>query len=84
MRGLRQFAARRASTREQTRGRLDTSITSTRVSVTARDHDDPGPDFAQPFIWPVQGRISGRFGNARVYNSQPGAWQLRPARVSPM
>lgn len=39
----------------------------------ARLRDDPRTDFAQAFIWPVQGRISGRFGNARVYNGQPGA-----------
>ncbi|QBG83949.1 M23 family metallopeptidase [Xanthomonas oryzae] len=41
--------------------------------TAARDRDDPRTDFAQPFIWPVKGRISGRFGNARVYNGQPGA-----------
>ncbi|MEJ8431156.1 M23 family metallopeptidase [Xanthomonas oryzae] len=41
--------------------------------TAARERDDPRTDFAQPFIWPVQGRISGRFGNARVYNGQPGA-----------
>ncbi|MBP3985608.1 peptidoglycan DD-metalloendopeptidase family protein [Pseudoxanthomonas helianthi] len=41
--------------------------------TAARERDDDRPDFAQPFIWPVQGRISGRFGNARVYNGQPGA-----------
>ncbi|KPL47901.1 peptidase M23 [Xanthomonas axonopodis] len=41
--------------------------------TAARDRDDPRTDFAAPFIWPVQGRISGRFGNARVYNGQPGA-----------
>ena len=41
--------------------------------VAARDRDDDRTDFAAPFIWPVQGRISGRFGNARVYNGQPGA-----------
>ncbi|MBO9788837.1 M23 family metallopeptidase [Xanthomonas phaseoli] len=41
--------------------------------TAARDRDDARTDFAQPFIWPVQGRISGRFGNARVYNGQPGA-----------
>ncbi|MFA7437943.1 M23 family metallopeptidase [Castellaniella sp.] len=29
--------------------------------------------FAQAFIWPVQGRISGRFGNQRIYNGVPGA-----------
>jgi murein DD-endopeptidase MepM/ murein hydrolase activator NlpD len=37
----------------------------------ARDRDDPREDFAQPFLWPVQGRISGRFGNQRVYNGTP-------------
>ncbi len=41
--------------------------------TAARLRDDDRSDFAQPFIWPVQGRISGRFGNARVYNGQPGA-----------
>ncbi|MBB4126067.1 murein DD-endopeptidase MepM/ murein hydrolase activator NlpD [Xanthomonas translucens] len=41
--------------------------------TAARDRDDDRTDFAAPFIWPVQGRISGRFGNARVYNGQPGA-----------
>ncbi|WP_345295464.1 M23 family metallopeptidase [Luteimonas vadosa] len=39
----------------------------------ARTRDDDRADFAQSFIWPVQGRISGRFGNARVYNGQPGS-----------
>ena len=39
----------------------------------SRKRDDARTDFAQTFIWPVQGRISGRFGNARVYNGQPGA-----------
>ncbi len=41
--------------------------------TAARSRDDERTDFAQSFIWPVQGRISGRFGNARVYNGQPGA-----------
>lgn len=41
--------------------------------TAARARDDARPDFAQAFIWPVQGRVSGRFGNARVYNGQPGA-----------
>ena len=34
----------------------------------ARQRDDNRADFVQPFIWPVQGRISGRFGNQRIYN----------------
>jgi hypothetical protein len=38
-------------------------------SVAAvRTRDDAREDFAQSFIWPVQGRISGRFGNQRAYN----------------
>ncbi|SMQ95804.1 M23 family metallopeptidase [Xanthomonas fragariae] len=41
--------------------------------TAARDRDDARTDFAQAFVWPVQGRISGRFGNARVYNGQSGA-----------
>ena len=41
--------------------------------TAARARDDNRTDFAQVFAWPVQGRISGRFGNARVYNGQPGS-----------
>ncbi len=41
--------------------------------AAARERDDDRTDFAQAFAWPVKGRISGRFGNARVYNGQPGA-----------
>lgn len=43
-----------------------------RVSA-ARERDDDRTDFAGKFIWPVRGRISGRFGNQRVYNSKPGS-----------
>jgi len=44
------------------------------ASVAAvRSRDDAREDFAQPFIWPVEGRISGRFGNQRVYNGSPKA-----------
>ncbi|MEO6518088.1 MAG: M23 family metallopeptidase [Pseudoxanthomonas sp.] len=41
--------------------------------TAARGRDDDRTDFATPFIWPVQGRISGRFGNGRIYNGQPGS-----------
>ena len=41
--------------------------------TAARARDDARADFAQAFIWPVQGRISGRFGNQRVYNGTPKA-----------
>jgi hypothetical protein len=37
----------------------------------ARERDDPREDFAETFQWPVQGRISGRFGNQRVYDGTP-------------
>ena len=43
-------------------------------SVAAvRTRDDARGDFAQPFIWPVRGRISGRFGNQRVYMLPDGS-----------
>ncbi|WP_460733459.1 M23 family metallopeptidase [Lysobacter tyrosinilyticus] len=39
--------------------------------AAARVRDDDRADFVPAFIWPVQGRISGRFGNQRVYNGTP-------------
>ena len=39
--------------------------------VAARRDDSANSDFAQAFIWPVKGRISGRFGNQRVFNGTP-------------
>lgn len=39
--------------------------------VAARSRNDDRADFAQAFAWPVQGRVSGRFGNQRVYNGTP-------------
>lgn len=41
--------------------------------VAARARDDARADFEETFIWPVQGRISGRFGNQRIYNGIPKA-----------
>jgi murein DD-endopeptidase MepM/ murein hydrolase activator NlpD len=35
--------------------------------VAVRSRDDARDDFLATFIWPVEGRISGRFGNQRVY-----------------
>ncbi|GAB6196387.1 M23 family metallopeptidase [Lysobacter xanthus] len=43
-----------------------------RVSAV-RTRNDARTDFLQRFIWPVQGRVSGRFGNQRVYNGSAGA-----------
>ncbi len=49
-------------------------ITREQSSVAAvRTRDDAREDFAKPFIWPVQGRISGRFGNQRVYMLPDGS-----------
>ncbi|MCE7032819.1 M23 family metallopeptidase [Lysobacter sp. GX 14042] len=39
----------------------------------ARTRDEARAGFAEHFTWPVEGRISGRFGNHRVYNGTPGA-----------
>jgi len=41
--------------------------------TAARTRDDDRADFAQRFIRPVEGRISGRFGSGRIYNGKPGA-----------
>lgn len=41
--------------------------------VAVRARDDAREDYAQRFVWPVQGRISGRFGNQRIYNGTPKA-----------
>lgn len=41
--------------------------------AAARVRDDARVGFAQAFAWPVQGRISGRFGNQRIYNGSPRA-----------
>ncbi|WP_266169658.1 M23 family metallopeptidase [Dyella subtropica] len=41
--------------------------------TAARNRDDNREDFLKGFIWPVQGRISGRFGNQRIYNGDPKA-----------
>lgn len=39
--------------------------------VAARKTDSSNTDYVQTFIWPVEGRISGRFGNQRIYNGTP-------------
>lgn len=39
----------------------------------ARATSNNGLGFAQDFVWPVRGRISGRFGNQRIYNGTPGS-----------
>lgn len=41
-------------------------------AARAVDHDSPG--WRQKFIWPVHGRLSGRFGSQRIYNGTPGSY----------
>ena len=41
-------------------------------AARAVDHDSPG--WRQKFIWPVTGRLSGRFGSQRIYNGTPGSY----------
>ncbi len=38
----------------------------------ARAINPPSEGWRQTFIWPVTGRLSGRFGSQRVYNGTPG------------
>lgn len=40
----------------------------------ARSVDHAVEGWRQKFIWPVHGRISGRFGSQRIYNGAPGAY----------
>lgn len=39
----------------------------------ARARDDVHTGFAEPFVWPVTGRISGRFGSQRIYMLPDGS-----------
>lgn len=41
-------------------------------AARAVDHDVGG--WRQAFIWPVEGRISGRFGSQRIYRGEPGSY----------
>lgn len=40
----------------------------------ARRTDHPVEGWRQKFIWPVHGRLSGRFGSQRIYNGTPGSY----------
>jgi murein DD-endopeptidase MepM/ murein hydrolase activator NlpD len=43
------------------------------INAARRLHHDVG-GWRQKFIWPVMGRLSGRFGSQRIYNGTPGAY----------
>ncbi len=40
----------------------------------ARDMRTGAKGWMEKFIWPVEGRISGRFGSQRIYKGEPGAY----------
>lgn len=40
----------------------------------ARQVNAPATGWSQQFIWPLTGRISGRFGSQRVYRGEPGSY----------
>lgn len=42
--------------------------------AAARAQMQAGAGWAQNFIWPVKGRLSGRFGSQRIYNGEPGSY----------
>lgn len=41
--------------------------------AAVRERDDDRSDFIEAFMRPIEGRVSGRFGNQRVYNGKPRA-----------
>lgn len=42
--------------------------------AAARSMQTDAQGWMQDFIWPVRGRISGRFGSQRVYRGEPGSY----------
>jgi murein DD-endopeptidase MepM/ murein hydrolase activator NlpD len=40
----------------------------------ARQVNADSDGWSQPFIWPVKGRISGRFGSQRIYGGVPASY----------
>ncbi|KPP85837.1 M23 family metallopeptidase [Erythrobacter sp. HL-111] len=42
--------------------------------VAARAQETGATGWRQDFVWPVKGRISGRFGRQRIYQGEPGSY----------
>ena len=40
----------------------------------ARQEETPADGWRQDMVWPVTGRISGRFGSQRIYRGEPGSY----------
>lgn len=55
--------------------------------VAARAQETGAQGWQQDFIWPVRGRISGRFGSQRIYRGEPGSYHsgidIAPGRGTP-
>tara|TARA_R110001606_G_scaffold11612_8_gene50278 strand:+ start:287 stop:1168 length:882 start_codon:yes stop_codon:yes gene_type:complete len=49
----------------------------------ARSATNESDGWRQTFIWPVKGRISGMFGNQRIYNGDPGSYHSGVDIASP-
>lgn len=43
------------------------------LKAAARKRDTQGSWFAEPFIWPAEGRVSGVYGSQRILNGEPRA-----------
>jgi len=42
--------------------------------IAARAQETGAQGWRQDFVWPVTGRISGRFGSQRIYRGEPGSY----------
>ena len=42
--------------------------------IAARAEETGAQGWRQDFVWPVTGRISGRFGSQRIYRGEPGSY----------
>ncbi len=50
---------------------LDRIRREAKLINAARARDSATTDFATGFLWPVMGRVSGRYGNQRILNGEP-------------
>lgn len=49
------------------------AVETARINAARAIHSD-SDGWRQNFIWPVKGRLSGRFGSQRIYNDNPGGY----------
>ncbi len=75
----RQWQIERVATAKRSGGGSDEAYWKIRepeynAITAARAQRTGATGWRQDFIWPVKGRISGRFGRQRIYNGEPGAY----------